>query len=76
MYRSAKNLADIAFHIVHGGWSEWGPWRPCQCDVDVRQEKHRSCTNPVPLGEYARDCIGQNYDRRFCRPLPDCTDGR
>ncbi|KAJ8030341.1 Hemicentin-1 [Holothuria leucospilota] len=53
---------------VHGGWSDWGPWSPCdspRCGVDGTKFRSRSCTNPKPKnrGNY---CVGPITNRQTC----------
>ena len=36
---------------LDGGWSNWGSWSRCDCDIDIgygTRTKERTCSNPVP----------------------------
>ncbi|XP_065103041.1 properdin-like [Paramisgurnus dabryanus] len=78
----AEETADCSIEIVcpiHGGWSNWGSWGPCQgtCANEGReppkQFRKRTCTNPppstVPRG---RACEDSDTDSQSCTGLPFC----
>ena len=45
--------------VVNGGYSQWTSWSACsaKCGNGVR-ERERTCTNPKPQGDGAKDCSG------------------
>ncbi|KAJ8046309.1 Hemicentin-1 [Holothuria leucospilota] len=56
----------------HGGWSDWGPWSPCdspRCGVDGTKFRSRSCTNPRPK-KRRHYCVGPIIDRETCSKCP------
>ncbi|XP_055613324.1 hemicentin-1-like [Uranotaenia lowii] len=63
---SEMKVCKTAECIVHGGWSDWGPWSKCSksCGVGVRHRK-RSCSNPEPKNG-GRRCEGENIEVEKC----------
>ncbi|XP_067056574.1 coadhesin-like isoform X2 [Acropora muricata] len=52
--------------VVHGGWSSWGAWGSCSRTCGTgNQNRHRSCTAPVP--KYGgRSCSGVSRQFKSC----------
>ncbi|CAJ0575306.1 unnamed protein product, partial [Mesorhabditis spiculigera] len=59
---------------VHGGWSPWSSWSPCEgvCGTGVRT-RSRACDSPKP--KRGRACSGDVIERLTC-PLKPCPEGR
>ncbi|XP_044164585.1 SCO-spondin-like isoform X4 [Acropora millepora] len=51
---------------VHGGWSSWGTWGSCSktCETGY-QDRHRSCTSPVPAYG-GSSCAGSSNQQTSC----------
>ena len=56
----------IAFVTVHGGWSGWSTWSPCDktCGGGL-SERTRSCTNPPPYFG-GKGCGPHHYESKEC----------
>ncbi|XP_067056580.1 coadhesin-like isoform X2 [Acropora muricata] len=51
---------------VHGGWSSWGAWGSCSRSCGTgNQNRHRSCTAPVPKYR-GRSCSGVSRQSKSC----------
>ncbi|KAI8492290.1 hypothetical protein Bbelb_301870 [Branchiostoma belcheri] len=59
---------------VDGGWSNWGPWSNCTCELRTRT-RNRTCTEPAPANGGA-DCFGPSQQTQPCTPAVPCpVDG-
>ncbi|XP_022785365.1 A disintegrin and metalloproteinase with thrombospondin motifs adt-1-like isoform X2 [Stylophora pistillata] len=60
---------------VDGGWTSWGPYRPCSksCSVGV-QYKYRKCEKPAPQHGGKR-CVGHYKISRHCNAGACAVDG-
>ncbi|XP_062994457.1 complement component C8 alpha chain [Elgaria multicarinata webbii] len=49
-------------HPIHGSWSCWTPWSPCQSGS---RRRSRYCTNPAPSNG-GTSCAGRNAQAEAC----------
>ena len=70
------NTHILLIFPVHGGWSDWSSWLPCECENVDEQGRIRKCTNPKPVGELAKSCEGPSSEQRSCTIIPGCSDGK
>lgn len=55
---------------VHGGFSEWAEWGPCNMPCGVGAQKRvRQCNNPLPANG-GRHCAGPETETRSCQGKP------
>ncbi|KAG9332402.1 hypothetical protein JZ751_014500 [Albula glossodonta] len=64
---------------VHGGWSAWGPWEPCdgtcvrEGSEPPRRHSARYCTNPAPsIDPPGQPCPESGHRWEYCKGLPFC----
>ena len=66
----------LRLRLDFGGWFKWDPWSPCECEFTEKQDRHRTCIDPMPLGVVTTNCTGPRHEQRGCTKVPDCSDGR
>ena len=61
-----KTLCNIHSCPIHGGWSKWSEWSPCDepCDGGIKQ-RSRTCTEPAPQYN-GEQCIGNSREKDIC----------
>ncbi|KAL5272651.1 hypothetical protein ACHWQZ_G000744 [Mnemiopsis leidyi] len=51
---------------VNGGWSTWGPWSSCLCELEGEMKsRDRKCDNPAPSCG-GSTCEGSSRESRVC----------
>ncbi|XP_077013357.1 hemicentin-1 isoform X4 [Tamandua tetradactyla] len=60
---------------VHGGFSQWSPWRSCSatCGKGI-QKRSRLCNNPLPANG-GKSCQGSDSEMQNCQNKPCPVDG-
>lgn len=71
-YKGHCENETVISEVIHGEWSEWGPWSQCSmtCGIGI-QYSDRECNSPIPQygGNY---CVGAKRRYQTCNNV-ECS---